>query len=405
MSGQTGFSGAQAFAMGGVALGVAIAGGVYLSGIFSRAPEPDLTEPPGMTQTPAPSAPSPATKPVSPPDPEPAPDPEPQATPAMPDLPTVSTFLLDPDGRMVVAGRSSPGWETAIRLDTDELSRFLPEANGEFVQFVTISPSETPRLLSLSMRSPEDGQDVVSKSEIIIAPLQAPEPARPDLAEEEAAATGPERAVAAPESPDIPDADAASNVAPVPGTDTSAAPAPAAVLLNDADGLQVLQPAAATDPAPDVMATVALDAISYSDEGDVMLAGRATGDGFVRVYLDNAPITTSRIAQDGRWRSDLPEIDTGVYTLRIDETDSAGNVTSRIETPFKRESDDVLSAATQTNQPIQAVIVQPGYTLWGISRRNYGDGFQYVRIFEANRDRIRDPDLIYPGQLFSIPQD
>ena len=38
-----------------------------------------------------------------------------------------------------------------------------------------------------------------------------------------------------------------------------------------------------------------------------------------------------------------------------------------------------------------------------IVRKRYGDGLLYVRVFEANRDKIKDPDLIYPGQLFDLP--
>lgn len=52
-----------------------------------------------------------------------------------------------------------------------------------------------------------------------------------------------------------------------------------------------------------------------------------------------------------------------------------------------------------------AVTVQPGNTLWAIARENYGEGILYVRLYEANRDRIRDPDLIYPGQVFDIPRE
>ena len=48
--------------------------------------------------------------------------------------------------------------------------------------------------------------------------------------------------------------------------------------------------------------------------------------------------------------------------------------------------------------------VQPGYTLWGIAKSEFGDGVMYVQVFEANKDRIRDPDLIYPGQVFTIPK-
>ena len=47
--------------------------------------------------------------------------------------------------------------------------------------------------------------------------------------------------------------------------------------------------------------------------------------------------------------------------------------------------------------------VQPGNTLWAISKERYGEGIEYVKVFDANRDRIRNPDLIYPGQIFDLP--
>ena len=47
--------------------------------------------------------------------------------------------------------------------------------------------------------------------------------------------------------------------------------------------------------------------------------------------------------------------------------------------------------------------MQPGNTLWGIARKEWGDGILYVRVWEANKDRIRNPDLIYPGQVFDMP--
>ena len=49
------------------------------------------------------------------------------------------------------------------------------------------------------------------------------------------------------------------------------------------------------------------------------------------------------------------------------------------------------------------ITVQPGFTLWGIAQANFGDGVLYVSIFEENRDQIRDPDLIFPGQIFEMP--
>lgn len=186
-------------------------------------------------------------------------------------------------------------------------------------------------------------------------------------------------------------------------------PEPAtAVLMSDQSGVRVIQPPAPRDAAPEVMATVALDAITYSETGEVQLQGRARGSGFVRVYLDNTPVTTSRISEDGSWRTGLPEVDTGVYTLRVDEIGEDGKVTSRVETPFKREEPEAVARSREDGSGdtarVRAVTVQRGHTLWAISRRNYGEGDLYVRIYEANKDRIRDPDLIYPGQVFSIPR-
>jgi len=187
---------------------------------------------------------------------------------------------------------------------------------------------------------------------------------------------------------------------------TSEMPVPLAaptVIISTAAGIKILQ--SGPSKAPELLTSVALDVISYSAEGEVQLAGRAPSDGLIRVYLDNQPVTDAPVKQDGTWALDMPEVDTGIYTLRIDEVDADGTVASRIETPFQRESKAVLQASSdaQGGLPASAVTVQKGSTLWAISRARYGLGIQYFRIFEANRDRIRDPDLIYPGQIFQLP--
>ncbi|MBN7786201.1 LysM peptidoglycan-binding domain-containing protein [Ponticoccus gilvus] len=215
-----------------------------------------------------------------------------------------------------------------------------------------------------------------------------------------------------PEAPSVPGAEETAALGALPRdplidarSQTAAAAAPdgpsggPTVLVSGPSGVEVLQ------TAPLSPGDVALDSISYDAEGDVLLSGRGEDTGFVRVYLDNTPVSTSRIREDGRWRIVLPEIDTGTYTLRVDQLDAQGAVTARVESPFLRESAEALEAATALAQgPITSVIVQPGNTLWGISKGRYGDGLDYVRIYEANRDRIRDPDLIYPGQLFDLPE-
>jgi len=48
-------------------------------------------------------------------------------------------------------------------------------------------------------------------------------------------------------------------------------------------------------------------------------------------------------------------------------------------------------------------VVSRGDSLWQISRVSYGTGMRYVVVYEANRDQIRNPNRIYPGQVFVLP--
>jgi nucleoid-associated protein YgaU len=50
-------------------------------------------------------------------------------------------------------------------------------------------------------------------------------------------------------------------------------------------------------------------------------------------------------------------------------------------------------------------IIRRGDNLWTIARRTYGEGIKYTTIYQANTGQIRDPDRIYPGQVFDLPED
>ncbi|WP_415220846.1 LysM peptidoglycan-binding domain-containing protein [Pseudophaeobacter arcticus] len=191
--------------------------------------------------------------------------------------------------------------------------------------------------------------------------------------------------------------------------ETDPAPQPeatqVAVLRANAEGVTLVQPIAQKPQGK-----VVLDTISYSDNGEVQLAGRAGAASNVLVYLDNTPAGQFSAAENGSWGGGLEAVDPGVYILRLDEVNDAGKVLSRLETPFKREAPEVLQppvaeGATGDTAPlVRAVTVQEGDTLWAISQQRYGSGFLYVRVFEANNTAIRDPDLIYPGQVFTLPE-
>ncbi|MDO6455801.1 LysM peptidoglycan-binding domain-containing protein [Celeribacter halophilus] len=218
-------------------------------------------------------------------------------------------------------------------------------------------------------------------------------------------------------------------------TDTPTAPqspnaaAAPTVLMADDEGVKVLQQAG-TGPTD-----LRIDAISYDPEGRVFVSGRASPEAALLIYLDGVFVTKAVAGADGQWRQDLPNISAGRYQLRVDQVDAGGEVLSRVESPFLREDRAKLaqiaqgdagatqqdamtsqetaatpdtagqaetSAAAQSR--IASVTVQPGNTLWGIASERYGDGLLYVRLFDANRAQIRDPDLIYPGQIFQLPE-
>lgn len=460
MSKFAGAMGGQALTITGavvVAVGVA---GAYLGGMFDPK-EPVAVEQPAPTPAPTPAAaPKSEAKPEVKPEvkPEPvaeAPKPAPEPEPAVYDPPRFDVVRVEPDGSTLVAGVAAVGAKLDVLLDEAVLQQTEPGSDGKFATFLAIAPSQQPRVLSLLMRI--DGQEIASDASVIIAPVvqvaeATPEPeatpetqpepaAKPESAEAEEAvaedapaqkqpaqpaAAEPEQPVDVAEAPapaeqpaDQPKAPAEiaeNEPTPEPVSEPEPAPAPEpaqpkapAVILADKDGVKVVQPAEAAD-APGADVTVAIDAISYSAQGDVTIAGRGKPGKFVQIYLNNAAAGGTGISLAGTWDTILTGVAAGIYTLRVDEVDETGKVLSRIETPFKREAPETVAAAPEPAQPsapapkVRVVTVQPGSTLWAIARDKYGDGVMYVRVYEANKERIRNPDLIYPGQVFVVPE-
>jgi len=143
---------------------------------------------------------------------------------------------------------------------------------------------------------------------------------------------------------------------------------------------------------------VTLDLVSYSDEGWLEISGRAEALRNLRIYANAVMIAETWVAADGRWSTRAAAgLAPGNYRLRVDLLGDDGAVRSRVESPFRRES--VEAATLAAGQ----IVVQPGDTLWAIAENRYGEGVRYSVIYQANAARIRNPDLIYPGQIFAVP--
>ncbi len=302
--------------------------------------------------------------------------------------PAIDLVRVDRDGRAQIAGRAGRGAEVVLRAEGVEIARVPAGPGGAFAALVSLGPSARPRAIELSEAGRPGARTII---------VQPSPPERPD------AAPAPNPPRAAPPAPD-PARPAAAAAPPVPTApvDRPAAPAssapPAAaaspkVVVAGADGVRVVQ-------APPLTRGVEIDTIAYGAGGQVRLAGRAPPGRAeaVRVYLDGAPVLEAPMAPDGAWSGALSGIAAGDYTLRVDSLGAEGDVLARTQTPFRRETPAIVAGAGSS-----VVTVQPGFTLWAIAEDRYGSGISYVRVFEANRDRIRDPDLIYPGQIFDVP--
>ena len=336
----------------------------------------------------------------------------------VPRAPSVDEVRSEPDGLTILAGRGEPSAEVTLLVNNVENMNVKVGNDGAFAIVAFLDPTSNPTVLSVIQRT---GDIELVAADIILAPqvvaqgeaaettqvvgetasaqvavgepLVSADAGAGDLvASDELAVAG--LATLAIESANVKTAAKDEAASKQPTTEV-------AILKSDEDGVQIIN----RSSAPEVMSNVEIDTISYSEQGDVLLSGRAQSAATsVRVYLDNAAVTTLEVDPSGRWRGDLPNVDTGVYTLRVDEVDADGAVTSRVETPFKRESPEVLAASGgTTDAPAKAITVQTGATLWAIARDRYGDGTLFVRVFEANADTIKDADLIYPGQVFDLP--
>ena len=408
--------------------GAVVAGGSYLAW--------RMTQPVPVATTDI-ATDDPAQIPVVEPAPDPKPDPDSAADPPKPAQPVIDTWRVAADGAAVVSGSAEPGASVEVLVDGSPVASGTATASGEFAILFTLAPNPQPSLMWLSMTLP-DHDPVPSEEMVALGPVEGPKP----VPTQEPAS---EDTIAAAENPAAPPA-----------------------LLLSGEGAVVLQDPAMPDPVT-VATSVMIDTIAYTPDGEVQIGGRGAAGAALRIYLDNAETATAEVPTSGLWLATLPDTPPGIYTLRVDQIDASGTVTSRFETPFKRETLEALATASGSEpapqdlaaapeapaQPQAApapstdatapepataetgpsapaptetaaapeapaapqadpaptaaampvtVTVQPGFTLWGIAQERYGDGVLYVQVFEANKDKIKNPDLIYPGQVFSVPE-
>ncbi|WP_111429899.1 LysM peptidoglycan-binding domain-containing protein [Rhodobacteraceae bacterium DSL-40] len=290
--------------------------------------------------------------------------------------PAFDIVRVEPDGSAVVAGTARPDAKVTIYADGMPLAAVEADDDGSFVAIFRADPARGAQALTMDAET-ADGTRTASDEVVMLLPDASSTAAAPPAA-----------------------GDAPAAQAPAPSVAATAILRPGSV-----DVLPVARPAAMA--APIDTDQVSLGSISYTQSGEIELQGAGPRGTGLRVYVDNRLVQQGDVGGNGRWVLRLADIDQGLYRLRIDQVGADGRVASRVETPFQRDFPEGPRPRPGRTlpgmQPGVLATVQPGGTLWTLARSYYGSGVLYAQIFTANQELIRDPDLIYPGQVLSIP--
>ena len=387
----------------------------YANGLPGLGPKVDSSTPPQQAevkkdeaqpaaepvqQAPAPEAPKVAEAAPEAPKAVETPAPAPQEKTITP--PSFDTVRVEPTGEVVVAGRGEPDSTVTLMINGKPSEMAELKETG---QFVVIPPPLKPgaHSLSLSMKL-ADGKIVASVQDVTV---DVPDTSKGNVV---VALSEPGKAT--------------EILVPIPPDLTAAGDLAVNKLPSSGATVQVQVQAQAETGA---RAGVAITVVEAEDTGTLYASGTAAKDASVRLYLNETYLDTAQVGTEGKWSLKVVKgITPGTYNVRVDDVEAAtGKVLSRAEVKFDF-APKVAEVAAATETPsastpepaattvkdasavvvaaIETATVVRGDSLWRISKKTYGSGFRYLVIHQANKEQIRNPDLIYPGQVFVLPK-
>ncbi|PDT72451.1 peptidoglycan-binding protein [Bradyrhizobium sp. C9] len=295
-------------------------------------------------------------------------------------VPEFDVVNIEPTGAAVVAGRALPGATVELLRNGEVHDRAVADKSGQFVMVPRPLP---PGNYDLTLRITHDGKQVTSRQSVAVA------------------------------------------------LDAAASERPMVALMVPDKPIRVLSQPAPTSPAA---GKVTVEAVETEPGGKLHVSAQAAPGATVRLYLNDSLITSATADATGHLSVTINKgVTTGDYRVRLDEVDlGSGKVRARAEVPFNASdptttasiptpaaasartdatAPQFAAATTATLSSPSAVIVPKittttvvrGDSLWRISQRALGAGQRYAVIYRANSRQIRNPNLIYPGQVFVLP--
>jgi nucleoid-associated protein YgaU len=308
----------------------------------------------------------------------------PNATPAAPL--TIDLARVKPDGAAVFAGTAAPNAKIRIFEGDILLGETIANANGEWVIVLEKSLAAGQHLISVAMER-SDGTTEMADHSLAVEIYQ-------DTETKPLVALLPETATEVPvliQSPD--DVDKTKSAA------TASEATASGTIVADAAEAAPAKPQAKSQIAASQIAALAPSAIVWRDASRILISG--TSRGGVRVTVNDAKgqFGEALVLADGAWQvAGSLDMDIAVNQLRFALFDDANQIIARYDLPVKARD----LAKGQDGSPL--VVVNKGDMLWRIAYHQLGEGVKYVDIVRRNQQDIADPDLIYPKQIFAVPQ-
>ena len=328
--------------------------------------------------------------------------------------PSFDIVRVEPKGDTVVAGKGAPNAKVALLSGGKVVGEATSDAAG---QFVILPQPLAPGDHALTLRQTPDGKPANESTQSVAV--------------------------------SVPPSDKGKVVVAL------AEPGKATKLLSPPPGAATGAPALAAPVDKVIVRSAELE-----NGSGLFVSGAAKAGTSVHIYLNDSHIADVVAGADGAWSVRVKHgLTGGHYRVRADAGGANDKVTSRAEVPFDvpmamaedgkppvaasapavvasvtpgataptsvapksapKDSPPAPGVATapsadvgtpksgEANATIESIAtaqVTRGDNLWNISRFRLGDGKRYTQIYAANVEQIRDPNLIYPGQVFVVPQ-
>jgi nucleoid-associated protein YgaU len=350
--------------------------------------------------------------------------------------PAFDTVRVETTGEAVIAGTAAPGAEVFVKLDGLEIGKAMANSDGAFV----ITPDKPLPVgsgaLTLESRSPGQAAGTTSKQSVavivpaggqqqpLVAVVSPDQPTK--VIQKPQSTTGqPAKLVTI----DAVDYDAAGNIV-FSGQGDQGHSARVYVdnaMVGDAavgaDGRWSFSATADISTGNHILRVDGLDAegkvvnrveVPFFREdqtkvADAIQPSAETGQSDTSMASSSTEAAASTAAGTGSAGTEAASTEAVGTESAGAEAASTEVATSDAASTEASSTEVTVPEATSTaaaSQPVPRegrIVIQPGNNLWRISRVLYGTGAKFTVLYDANKDQIRNPDLIYPGQVFRTP--